>query len=92
MINDQNTKCPTCGSYQIKQTFQLHVGKNKDGDYNWTTRKYREINNLECDRMQALCVPSKDDTWFRCNMCNSEFDENMNLYSKLKWPGMYKEE
>jgi DNA-directed RNA polymerase subunit RPC12/RpoP len=92
MINDQNIRCPVCGSYQFKQTFQLSVGKNKDGTCKWTTRKYREFNKLECDKVQVLCVPPIDDTWFRCSMCNNEFNDNMQLYCELKWPGLYSKE
>ena len=79
-------KCPTCGSMQIKSHYQLHVGRGEDGltngqkDEFWTTRKFREENNLQPDKVQILLVPDNDDTWYTCKACNTEFDNEGNKY------------
>jgi hypothetical protein len=49
MTNNSHLKCPSCGSYDLKQAYQLHIGSYEKGNYRWTTRKYREANNLEVD-------------------------------------------
>ena len=83
---NSDLKCPSCGSYDIKQAHQLHIGRSLDGTLNWTTRKYRDANNVKYDTIQSLVVPPLDD-WFRCNMCNSEFDSNGAKYDVLAWVG-----
>ena len=82
-------KCPTCGSFDIKANYQLHVGRwdkngkvvySENGEEKWTTRKFREQNNLQPDQRQILVVPPGDWTWNTCGMCGTEFDENGNIY------------
>ena len=66
----------------------MHVGRwdengkvcyREDGDEKWTTRKFREENNLKPDSFQILVVPPIDLTWNTCKMCNTDFDENGNV-------------
>ena len=78
MIVRNDLKCPTCGTYDLKQAYQ----EQANGEF--TTREYRELHKLKADKFQQLMVPSKDDTWFICNMCGSEFDGDGNLYLKKK--------
>lgn len=83
-----NNECPVCGSYQIQEHYCLHVGRwNCDGTINrcdngekWTTKKFREGNDLEPDSRQILIVPPKDPTWKTCMMCGTEFDEDGKIY------------
>jgi len=87
-MNNQ-MKCPTCGSFQIDHHYQLHVGRwdengtvyyGQNGDEKWTTRKFRETNNLEPDSRQILMVPPNDETWNTCKLCKTDFDENGIVY------------
>lgn len=87
MNND--LKCPTCGSFQISQKYQLHVGRwdkdgkicrSEDGDEKWTTRKFREEFSLKPDQAQILVVSPIDFTWNCCKMCGTEFDEDGKIY------------
>ena len=63
-------KCPTCGSLQQDHHYQLHVGYYTDGyPIVWTTRKFREQNNLKPDSGQILVVPPEDPTMRREAVC-----------------------
>jgi len=85
MITRNDLTCPVCRSFDLKQAYELQVAGN------FTTRKYREANNLEIDSMQQLCVPPHDASWFGCNMCGTEFDGNSKIYNVNKWFGYYNE-
>lgn len=67
--NNGELKCPTCKSYQISEHYQEHINAFEKGSHdkplNWTTRKFREQNNLKSDSGQFLVVPPVDITWNR---------------------------
>lgn len=75
-LSSESKKCPSCGSFQIEAHYKLHVGYNfRSETIPWTTRKFREQNNLKPDSGQILIVPPIDLTWNTCRMCGTEFDE-----------------
>jgi len=85
---NSKTKCPYCHSLDLQSNYQLHVGyyipENKGKAAQWTTRKFREANNLQPDRAQILIVPPEDETWFTCRMCGVEFDDEGKVYETSK--------
>lgn len=78
MIDRNDLRCPACGSLSLKQeTVRIANGR-------YTTRKEREQQNLEVDKIQTLECKPKDTTWYGCMMCNTEFDGDGNEYTVRK--------
>jgi len=76
-----NPQCPICRSFQIQSHYQLHVGGSKN--LVWTTRQFRQANNLKPDNMQILVVPPIDTTWNTCKMCGTEFGADDKIYENI---------
>ncbi len=78
MTDKDNVRCPVCKSLNIKGAKQWQVNGND------TTRKEREKNGIDLDRVQQLYCHPADLTWFGCIMCNTEFDDEGNKYDIRK--------
>ena len=62
----------------------IKYSTQKQVDRKDTTRKQRETMKREPDRVQQLYCHPHDPTWYGCILCNSEFDENDNVYEIKK--------
>lgn len=81
MIDRSDLRCPVCRSLSLTQGTQTKCGGRL------TTRREREDNGLVIDNIQTLECRPNDPTWYRCIMCNSEFDGDGQVYATRKmWP------
>lgn len=82
MIDRSDLRCPSCRSLDLRQGVQI-----ESQGHAITTRKQRERNGWLRPDVHNLMAKPPDPTWYKCNMCNAEFDGNGDEYeTRMMWP------